>query len=86
MLPTQQPGLIGEEGGWPGRQEPRAPPPAAFPGETQPLTQEAGLCAFAPSCLPAPLSQASAAVSGGLALLPLGSLLGPGPALYCPGR
>ncbi|KAK1337635.1 hypothetical protein QTO34_002268 [Cnephaeus nilssonii] len=61
----------------------QSPPPAAFPGETQPLTQEAGLCAFAPSCLPAPLSQASAAVSGGLALLPLGSLLGPGPALYC---
>lgn len=35
----------------------QSPPLAAFPGETQPLTQEAGLCAFAPSCLPAPPSR-----------------------------
>lgn len=55
MLPTQQPRLVWEEGGWPGRQEPRTPPTATFPGETQPLTWRRAfvplrLCAFLCCC------------------------------------
>lgn len=85
MLPTQEQGLVWEEGVGLGGRNPESPNllpflgrPSSWPGG-RPLC----LCAFVPSCTAA---QASVVVSGGLALLPLGSLPGPGPILYCPGR
>lgn len=53
MLTTWEPGLVWEEEDCPRRQEPRAPPTHCLSwGDPAPFL-EAGLCAFAPLCLPA---------------------------------